>query len=74
ENLLVAQTHLAFIRFHNAVVDWVAERTPGLSAAELFDEARRLATWHYQWIVLFDFVERLTEPGLVRRIRREGRR
>ncbi|MGP3696134.1 peroxidase family protein [Rhodobacter sp. NSM] len=74
ENLLVAQTHLAMIKFHNKVVDWVAERSPGLSSGELFDEARRVTTWHYQWIVLFDFVERLTEPGLIRRIKDEGRR
>ena len=40
----------------------------------VFAEAQRLTRWHYQWIVLFDFVERLTEPGLVARIRREGRR
>jgi hypothetical protein len=74
ENLLVAQTHLALIKFHNKVVDTVAAATPGLSAGALFDEARRITTWHYQWIVLFDFVERLTEPGLIRRIKHEGRR
>ena len=30
--------------------------------------------WHYQWLVLHDFVERLTEPGIVATIRREGRK
>lgn len=74
ENLLVAQTHLAFLKFHNAVVDWLGIEKPFLSGAALFDEARRIVRWHYQWIVLFDFVERLTEPGLVGQIKHGGRR
>lgn len=75
ENLLVAQTHLLFIKFHNAVVAHVRATQPALAAssAALFEEARRIVTWHYQWIVLFDFVERLTEPGLVNAIRQRGR-
>lgn len=75
ENLLVAQTHLLFIKFHNAVVAHLRGTRPDLagSSSALFDEARRIVTWHYQWIVLFDFVERLTEPGLVNRIRQQGR-
>ncbi len=74
ENLLVAQTHLAFLKFHNAVYDFVADRRPGAGAAAIFGEAQRLVRWHYQWIVLFDFVERITEPGLIHRIKHEGRR
>jgi Animal haem peroxidase len=74
ENLLVAQTHLAFLKFHNAVFDQVRDRMAGASQDAVFAEAQRVTLWHYQWIVLFDFVERLTEPGLVARIRREGRR
>ncbi len=74
ENLLVAQTHLAFLKFHNSVIDWLQAERPSLSRGELFDEARRLVTWHYQWIALYDFVERLTEKGLINKIKREGRR
>jgi hypothetical protein len=72
ENLVVAQTHLAFLKFHNAVVDLL--RGSGVSEADLFAEARRLCTWHYQWMVLHDFVERLTEEGIVARILHEGRK
>jgi hypothetical protein len=74
ENLLVAQTHLAFLKFHNKIVDRLKSDRPTADAGELFFEARRIATWHYQWIVLFDFVERLTEPGIVNRIKTEGRK
>ncbi len=72
ENLLVAQTHLALLKFHNKVCDM-------LSAApnpppDVFQEARKLVTWHYQWIVLHDFVERITEPGIVAKILHDGRK
>jgi hypothetical protein len=50
ENLVVAQTHLAFLKFHNKLVT-----TKNLS----FEDARKAVTWHYQWIVLHDFVARL---------------
>ena len=39
----------------------------------LFAEARRIVTWHYQWMVLHDFVERLTEDGIIDSILEKGR-
>jgi hypothetical protein len=72
ENLVVAQTHLAFLKFHNKVVDQLAGG--GKPAAEIFVEARRIVTWHYQWMVLHDFVERITEKGIVAQILERGRR
>ncbi|ETX13509.1 heme peroxidase [Roseivivax halodurans JCM 10272] len=74
ENLLVSQTHLAFLKFHNRIVDLLKDDHPDWGAAELYREARRIATWHYQWIVLYDFAERLTEPGLINKIRHDGRK
>ena len=72
ENLVVAQTHLAFLKFHNKVVDKL--KAEGMASEKLFAEARKLVTWHYQWIVLFDFVERITETGIVARIMHDGRK
>ncbi len=72
ENLLVAQTHLAFLKFHNKVCDILAGGAN--PPADLFAEARRIVTWHYQWLVLHDFVERLTEPGIVAKILHDGRK
>lgn len=74
ENLLVAQTHLLFLKFHNTIYDRLAVQMKGAGPDEIFDQARRLTRWHYQWIVLFDLAERLTEPGLVRKTLDEGRR
>ena len=68
---VVAQTHLALLKFHNKVVDHISATTP---AAQLFEEASKLVRWHYQWMVLHDFVERLTEPGIVNKLLTEGRK
>lgn len=72
ENLLVSQTHLAFLKFHNKVVDHLA--ASGTPAGELFDAASKTVRWHYQWIVLHDFVERLTQPGTVSDVLTHGRK
>jgi hypothetical protein len=47
ENLIVAQLHVAFVRFHNAVLD-VVQDAPGkpLDDRALFDRVRELVRWH----------------------------
>jgi hypothetical protein len=72
ENLLVAQTHLAILKFHNKVCDQLI--AAGRPADTVFAEARQTVTWHYQWMVLHDFVERITEKGIVAKILEQGRR
>ena len=72
ENLLVAQTHLSMLKFHNAVCDMLSGGPN--PPADIFQEARRIVTWHYQWIVLHDWVERLTEKGIVAKILHDGRK
>jgi len=64
ENLITSQLHLAFRKFHNALVDQV--RAQGLGGPdEVFREAQRLCRWHYQWMVLHDFLPRLVGKNLV---------
>jgi hypothetical protein len=74
ENLLVAQTQLAFLKFHNKVVDRLAASTNPPAPNKLFAEARKQVTWHYQWMVLHDWVERITETGIVAKILHDGRK
>jgi hypothetical protein len=63
ENAIIHQLQIAFIKFHNAVVDHVAGS--GTPAGALFTEARRLALRHYQWAVLTDFVPRICGHNVV---------
>ena len=68
-HLFVARLHTAFVRAHNGIVDRLRE--DGVSEHELFDEARRATTWHYQWILLEDFLPRIVgDAGRERRLYR----
>jgi len=58
ENLLVAQTHVAFLRFHNAIVKRLEGSVP---AAGLFDAARRATVDLYQAMVLRDFLSKMCD-------------
>jgi len=72
ENLAVAQTHLAFIRFHNRVCDLLADSaTP---SAMLFDRAREMVVKHYQWMVRTDFLPRIVDPAIVDDVFTNGRK
>jgi len=59
ENLIVSQLHLLFTRFHNKVVDLVRAQHPGWGPMTLFEQARHCVRWHYQWIVMHDFLIRI---------------
>jgi Animal haem peroxidase len=66
ENLIIAQFHTAFLRFHNAAVDWVREHERGEDTdARVFARARQLAEWHYQWLVVHDYLKTVTLRGVV---------
>ena len=70
ENLVICQLHLAFMKFHNALVDHAREQ--GVRGTdELFAEARRLCRWHYQWVVVHDFLPRMVGRDTLDAILRE---
>ncbi|MBE7187636.1 heme peroxidase family protein [Jatrophihabitans endophyticus] len=72
ENLAVAQTHLAFIRFHNKVVDkLVAAGTP---STVLFHRARAEVVRHYQWLLRTDLLPRLVDADIVDDVFVHGRK
>ncbi|MDQ3676676.1 MAG: heme peroxidase family protein [Actinomycetota bacterium] len=59
ENLMVSQFHLALLRFHNVVIDDVkAELDASHTLGEIFAEANRVVRWHYQWLILHEFLEK----------------
>jgi len=69
ENLIVAQLHVAFLRFHNAAVDWVRANEPERTGVgDVFIRARDLTRWAYQWITVHDFLATVTAPGTVDRV------
>ena len=53
-HLIISQLHLAFLKFHNAVVDYL--RAKGVPSSAVFSQAQRQVRWHYQWIVVHEFL------------------
>ena len=65
ENVIVSQLQSNFIRFHNRMVDVL---TPEGGLPPTFDEANRFVRWHYQWIVLNDFLPRIVGEETIKAI------
>jgi hypothetical protein len=63
ENLIIIQLHKAFVQFHNRLVDYA--RSQGIRSEWVFETARRLTRWHYQWAVIHDFLPRFVGDELV---------
>lgn len=58
EHIILSQLHVAMLRTHNAVIDRLratdefSRRPP----ARLFEASQRLVRWHYQWVVVNEFL------------------
>ena len=74
ENLIIAGLHAAFLLFHNNAVELVRAEKPSLSSEDVFDEARRLTTWHYHWITLHEVLPLFIGQAMVDDIFAQGRR
>lgn len=57
ENTFVSQLQLVFLKFHNFVFDNRARSD--------FEEAHRIVRWHYQWVVVHDWLKLLCGKELV---------
>jgi hypothetical protein len=55
ENRIVAQLHAIFLRFHNKVADLFGRKNVS------FEEVREQVRWHYQWILVNDFLPKIME-------------
>ncbi|QMW01499.1 peroxidase family protein [Spirosoma foliorum] len=60
ENVIVSQLQGLFLRFHNHLAD--------LHPTHLFEQIQKSVQWHYQWLVLFDFLPRIVGRSMVEAI------
>lgn len=51
ENVIVSQLHAVMLRFHNSLVEKWKDRS--------FEEIQQSVRWHYQWVVLHDFLPKI---------------
>jgi len=89
EHMIIAGLQAAFLKFHNRAVDLVRsqrgsgddeddhDRAFGPGGADddsVFRRARRLTTWHYQWVVVHELLPQIIGQGLADDIPRRGPR
>jgi hypothetical protein len=105
ENMLLAQLHLAMIKFHNAIVDGLRSgkytdafgnvlppkppdepptEQPGVPLSVLLDvdnyfdlvlsSAQQLAIWHFQWIIVHEYLPLVGDPAVVTDVECNGPR
>ncbi len=72
ENRVVSQLQLTMHYFHNKIVDQLI--ADGVPPGEIFEEAQRITRWHYQWVVVNDFLVRMVGKELVDDILCNGRK
>ena len=71
-HVLMSQMHLAFARAHNQFVDRV--RSGGTPESNVFESAARELRWHYQTVVLREFLPMLVGAELVQSLLDKGPR
>jgi len=69
-HLIISQLHLAFLKFHNAVVDYL--RAKDIPRSAVFSQAQRQVRWHYQWIVVHEFLPLTVGEDLMRELLSTG--
>ena len=71
-HILMNQLQVALIGAHNRIVDRL--RAEDVDEHELFEAARRVLTWHYQWVIVNEFLPQLAGRNLVNTILARGPR
>ena len=61
ENTIVSQLAAIFLRFHNQVADHIGKKAS-------FDEVRDQVRWHYQWVLVTDFLPAILEDETFSRV------
>jgi Animal haem peroxidase len=69
ENTFVSQWQLTMLKFHNKVVDLVAsDESLKRGSENTFEAAQRIVRWHYQWIVIHDFLRRIVGKEMLHQV------
>jgi hypothetical protein len=72
ENLFVAQLHVAFLRFHNRMVDALRDAGEPGDADAIFAKAREQVVLHYQWLVMNVYLPWVCDPVALQQVKASG--
>jgi len=74
ENIMIAGLHAACLLFHNHAVDLIRSQNPGIPDNDAYVEGRRLMLWHYQWMILHEFLPHIVPQSVIDDVLTNGRR
>jgi len=74
ENMMIAGLHAAFLLFHNHAVDLIRSQYPGIPDNDAYLQAHRLSVWHYQWMILHEFLPHIVGQSVIDDVLTNGRR
>lgn len=72
ENAILRQVHALFLKLHNLAVDNLAGSIP--EADKLFEAARRVVRWQFQWLVRYDFLPKICDQVVYEELVTQNRR
>ena len=71
QTAVICGMHAAFCLFHNRAVDQVGR---GLEPQAAFERARQETRWHYQWLIVHEFLPHVVPQELLDDVLQNGRR
>lgn len=70
EHLILSQLHLAFLFFHNYWLEALKNKTS--NDTTLFKEAQKMVRWHYQWIILNEYLPQIVDEETLAQVKQQG--
>ncbi len=71
ENFLLAQTQIAFMKFHNSVAQYLNEKIGYKDSPERFKLIREVVIRHYQYIILNDYLPKIVKRSVLEKVKNE---
>ena len=60
ENLIISNLHLLFLKFYNKIFDDIKFNNQPMLLPQLINESKKIFLWHYQYIVVTQFLKDIT--------------
>jgi hypothetical protein len=73
ENMVIAGLHAACLLFHNHAVDLIRSQNPSIPDSDAYLQAHRLTQWHYQWVILHEFLPHIVPQSAIDDVLTNGR-
>src|SRR5512133_1094446 len=73
ENIMIAGLHAALLLFHNNAVNLVRSQNPSITDVQAYFQAHRLTVWHYEWVILHEFLPHVVPQSVIDDVLTNGR-